>query len=212
MRTGYVKDRVQAAISGLSIMSLFGSTDGNINWFEPLIRMDRSWMSCSRNGRTRQLRPYSFAGFSTNTADHLGGLSPTNSEATPPRIARWCWTSSMTRVSTLTIESSFHVSRRGSVSTLNPTEPEKHETFRLKSATHAIFGLVGPTLLQIHGVASDQPCQLVEKLSSRTNSNVLRQRISKVSHTSGMWRFARCRAGFETSVVTIVRLARSDSA
>jgi len=93
-----------------------------------------------------------------------------------------------------------------------PDRTRKNPTFRLMSATHAIFGLAGPTLLQIHGVASDQPCQLVEKLSSRTNSNVLRQRISKVSHTSGMWRFARCRAGFETSVVTIVRLARSDSA
>ena len=49
-------DRFQAAISGLSMKSLFGSTDSNIICFEPLIRMGRSWMSWSRNGGTRQPR------------------------------------------------------------------------------------------------------------------------------------------------------------
>ena len=39
MRTGYVNDRVQAAISGLSMKSLFVSTDDCITCFEPLIRI-----------------------------------------------------------------------------------------------------------------------------------------------------------------------------
>ena len=71
MRIGYANDRVQAAISGLSMKSLFGSTDSNIICFEPLIRMGRSWMSWSRNGGTRKPRPASFVGFSSNHAKRL---------------------------------------------------------------------------------------------------------------------------------------------
>ena len=88
MRIGYVNDRVQAAISGLSMKSLFGSTDSNIICFEPLIRMGRFWIFWSRNGGTRKPRPVSFVGFSSNNAKRLGGSSPINSEATLPRIAR----------------------------------------------------------------------------------------------------------------------------
>ena len=84
MRIGYVNDRVQAAISGLSMKSLFGSTDGNTICFGPLIGMGRSWMSWSRNGGTRPPRSGSSVGFSSNSAERLGGLSPINSEATLP--------------------------------------------------------------------------------------------------------------------------------
>ena len=37
-RIGYVNDRVQAAISGLAMKSLYGSTDSNITYFGALIR------------------------------------------------------------------------------------------------------------------------------------------------------------------------------
>ena len=75
----------QAAISGLSMKFLFGSTGSYIICIEPLIRMGGSWISWSRNGGTRNPRPASFAGFSSNNAKRLGGSSPTNSEATLPR-------------------------------------------------------------------------------------------------------------------------------
>ena len=67
----------QAAIGGLSMKSLFGSTDSSIICFGPLIRMGRSWMSWSRNGGTRPPRSGSSVGFSSNSAERLGGLSPT---------------------------------------------------------------------------------------------------------------------------------------
>ena len=53
-------DRVQAAIGGLSMKSLFGSTGSNITCFGPLIRLVRSWKPWSRNRGTRQPRPGSF--------------------------------------------------------------------------------------------------------------------------------------------------------
>ena len=88
MPIGYVNDRVQAAIGGLSMKSLFGSTDSNIICFGPLIRTGRTWVSWSRNDGIRPPRPVCFVSYSSNTVERLGGLSPTNSEATLPRIAR----------------------------------------------------------------------------------------------------------------------------
>ena len=63
----------------------FGSTDDCITCFERLIRMGKSWMSWSRNGGTRPPRRGFFAGFSSNSAERLGGSSPTSSDATPAR-------------------------------------------------------------------------------------------------------------------------------
>ena len=68
---------------------VFVRIDGQQHYlFRPLIGMGRSWMSWSGNGGTRPPRSGSSVGFSSDSAERLGALSPANSEATLPRIAR----------------------------------------------------------------------------------------------------------------------------
>lgn len=67
-------------------------------------------------------------------------------------------------------------------------------------------------ILNIAGEEEYHLSQLVLKFNSRSILKLLMQRILKSLQTSGIFLFAPCFDGFDTSVVTIQRLSRSLSA